>query len=100
MRYFKWKIDWSDPNYGTDPTGPVNDKGSRLESCFSGSDNWIYGYLVEGEPNILDFELWYLTEITSVEMLEVAIEIDNLANIQNGKIIFPSMNPNPYETTE
>jgi len=93
MNYATWKLNFTEPNYGTGPEDKIAELGSHAESA------WVMGE-VENGGTILgyvsdvveeeDLSTWELTYITQEEALEFCIEINSKAYLlEDGKIGAP-----------
>lgn len=88
MKYATWKLNFSNPDYGTGPEGAINAQGCSAEAAYVNGDVTqgaeILGYFT-GEPT--DLEIWNFTEITQEEALSFVLSFDETASIDtSGKI--------------
>ena len=94
MIYAKWKLDFSgDPNHGVGADPIVVGRGDSIEGAFfvGASNDWIYGYLNDGF-DYTGLEAWQITEVTQVEILEKAQELNPECYIDdNGKVAAPQL---------
>ena len=91
MKYATWKLNFTDPNYGTGCEPSIVEQGFSAEGGFptgditQGSD--IVGYFT-GEPT--DLEAWNFTEIDQEGALNLAKSVNETAFVSaEGKIVFP-----------
>lgn len=93
MNYATWKLNWTDPNYGTGPEDKIADLGYSAEGA------WLLGEIVGGtimgyvtEPqNELELTDWDFTNITEAEALAFCQAINPEAYLlPNGRITAPS----------
>lgn len=63
MRYYKFQLDWTDPNEGTDPTAIINKEYDKFVINFienNSYDAFYYAYLQNGELDISKYNNWNL----------------------------------------
>jgi hypothetical protein len=95
MKYYTFKLDWTNPNEGTNPSNFVNVDGIRFEPSFCVGDEpnaLHYAYLISGEINTNDLTQWEVTEVTVEDMLLAAQTVVSDAYLVDGKVNFPSGN--------
>lgn len=89
-----WKLDWTDPNYGTGPEEAIVALGGEAQGIIAYPD--VVGGTILGKINKLtDFStlsLWQVTAITDNQALEFAIAKNPEIILQNGELILPSKN--------
>lgn len=93
MRYFTWKLDWSNGE-GIDPTAIVNSDTIRIEPQFAtgnlkNPNTLIYSILFKGDLNLSELTNWSVEETTIDAMLEAAKKINPEAVLDNGIVKFP-----------
>lgn len=98
LGYVAWKLDWTNPKYGTGPEEAANAQGVVLSaSMFVEPDEYtgaILGYIVSGtiQPGSLD--KWHITELTQDEALAFAQSIVPDAYLMpDGVITVPTPEP-------
>jgi len=73
MNYATWKLNFTDPNYGTGPEYKIAELGFSAESAWVAGQvqngGTILGY-VTGEPPVADLIDWEYTPITAEQALE------------------------------
>ena len=95
MKYYTWKLKWTDGE-GTDPTFTVNNDEVRIEPAFATGDiqdqaTLIYCYLLNGSINPSALTDWSVTETTKEIMLAAAQALNAEATIEDGFIKFPAI---------
>jgi hypothetical protein len=63
MKYYKFKLDWTNPNEGTDPTHIINKEYKGFTINFIANNNpdaFYYSYLQSGELDISKYSNWNL----------------------------------------
>jgi hypothetical protein len=89
MNYATWKLNFTDPNYGTGPEEAAFDLGVVAEGGFAGNDETILGYLSEPADEA-ELELWELTNMTQEEALAFCQSINPEAFLlPDGRITAP-----------
>lgn len=93
MNYATWKLNFTDPNYGTGPEERIAAQGFSAEGAWvSGqveNGGTILGY-VTGTPVVAVLTPWEYAELTQGEALEFAQAIDPEAFLlEDGKIGAP-----------
>lgn len=95
MKYYTWKLDWSNGE-GIDPTATVNSDSVRVEPQFAtGISNdpttLIYAVLFNGDLDVSQLSKWSVQETTVDAMLEAAQLIDPNAILVDGLVKFPML---------
>jgi hypothetical protein len=95
MNYATWKLDFTDPNYGTGPEAKIDELGFAAEAT-----GWVTGEVEDGaiilgyvtEPqDESELALWDYANITEAEALSFCQTINPLAILQtDGRISAPS----------
>lgn len=89
MRYFTWKLTWSD-GYGYGPEQTAHDNGGKLTPSMwanpSVETGPILGYATE-DLNLEMFSDWDAVELTQSEALDFAKSVDVTAYVTNDGII-------------
>jgi len=98
MNYATWKLNFTNPNYGTGPEDKIAELG------FSAEGGWLAGEAENGgtilgyvtEPlNELELSAWDFTNISQMEALDFALAINpNAFLTAEGKINAPIVIPN------
>jgi hypothetical protein len=93
MNYATWKLNFTDPNYGTGPEDTIADLGFGAEGAWvSGdveNDGLILGYVTEAQDESA-LTPWDFTNISQLDALELALSIDPQAFLtDDGKITRP-----------
>lgn len=93
MRYFTWKLDWSN-GAGFDPTATVNSDTVRIEPQFATGNledpnTLIYSVLSKGDLNLAELTNWSVEETTVDAMFDAAKKINPEATLDNGVVKFP-----------
>ena len=88
MKYATWRLDFTDPKYGTGPEPIIVNQGGTAEGAVTNGSitegAQILGYFT-GEP--IDLEAWDFTEISQEEALAFFTAIDSTAYVaEDGKI--------------
>jgi len=89
MKYATWKLNFTDPNYGTGPEPSIVEQGGTAEGGIPDGDITkgakILGYFT-GDP--IGLEAWDFTELTQQEALDFVLAFDETAYMSDsGKII-------------
>lgn len=97
MNYATWKLNFSDPKYGTGPEDKIAELGYGAESSWvSGqaeNGGTILGYLTEAQDE-LELTTWTFTNITQAEALAFCQEINPEAYLlPDGRITAPIEEP-------
>jgi hypothetical protein len=97
MNYATWKLNFTDPNYGTGPEDKIAELGFEAEAAWVDGEvengATILGYISEPQE---DSELmtWEFTTITEEEALAFCQAIDSEAYIlEDGRITAPIEEP-------
>jgi len=95
VKYYTWKLTWSD-NKCVDPTSILNNEDVRIEPVFATGDlqnpnTLIYCYLLKGSINPEALTAWSVTETTAEAMLAAAMELEPEAILEDGFIKFPAV---------
>ena len=93
MKYATWKLNFTNPDYGTGPEEAVNAQGFSAEGAWvSGliqEGGVILGY-VQGEPDASQLAEWDFSYLTEAEALAFCAEINPEAYLlPDGKITIP-----------
>ena len=79
MNYASWKLNFTDPNYGTGPETLISEKGGNAEGSWANgqveSGATILGY-VSGDFDTTGLEPWSYTPLTAEEALTFAQTIN------------------------
>lgn len=91
MIYATWKLDFSNPNYGTGPESKIAELGAFAEGAWANGDiskdATILGYL-NGEIDASELSAWNFAYITEAQALAFCQAINPAATFgQDGKII-------------
>jgi hypothetical protein len=93
MNYATWKLNFTDPKYGTGPEEKISELGLHAEAAWLAGDledgGTVLGYV--SEP-IDETELtsWEFVNISQEEALSFCLEINESAYLSdNGRIIAP-----------
>ena len=93
MNYATWKLNFSNPDYGTGPESTISALGSHAEGGFSTSAIEQGGLIVGYVDSVLDtsnLSAWDFAYTTEAEALSLAIEVNPLAYLgDDGRIGFP-----------
>jgi len=94
MNYATWKLNFTDPNYGTGPEDKIAELGYGAEGAWlseqSAKEATILGYVTEPQDES-ELTNWSFTNITQAEALSFCQAINPLAFIQaDGRISAPS----------
>ena len=89
MKYATWKLNFTNPEYGTGPEDSITLQGGTAEGSYADGDVTdgarILGYFT-GEPTGLD--AWSFTELTQEEALAFVTAIDETATVgEDGQIV-------------
>lgn len=89
MRYATWKLDFTNPKYGTGPEPEIARQGGYAEGAFPSIDSVeaiILGYF---EGDVENLEGWEFTEVTADEALAFVMELNDTAYfLDDGRIAF------------
>lgn len=91
MRYATWRLNWSDPMYGTGPEEIIAGRGGRAEGVVANPEvehGPILGY-VSGDFDASGLDAWEYTEITAEQALLFAQDVDDSVTFDDtGRLIF------------
>jgi hypothetical protein len=93
MKYATWKLNFTDPNYGTGPEDKIAELGYGAEGAWvagqAEDDGTILGY-VTGEPNATQLVSWNFAYKTEAEALAFCQAINPEAYLlEDGRIGAP-----------
>jgi hypothetical protein len=93
MNYATWKLDFTDPNYGTGPEHKIAELGFGAEGAWTDGQvengATILGYITEPQDE-LKLTAWNFKNISQLEALEFCKGINPEAYLlENGKITTP-----------
>jgi hypothetical protein len=93
MKYATWKLNFTDPNYGTGPEDKIAELGFNAEGGWVDGqveDNGtILGY-VTGEPDVSQLTAWNFTYKTEAQALSFCVAINPEAYLlEDGRIGAP-----------
>ena len=92
MKYYKWKLNWSNPQYGTDPSA-INSETIRVEPSFENGnliapETFVYGMAVLGEVDLAKYSDWQMVEVTAEDFLAQAQLTDSSSSLDSdGKLL-------------
>ena len=90
MNYATWKLNFTNPNYGTGPEERIAELGFGAEGGWvSGqveNGGTILGYVTEQQDE-LELTTWQFKNITQLEALEFCLEINSGAYLTEGGVI-------------
>lgn len=97
MNYATWKLNFTNPEYGTGPEEKIAELGYGAEGAWVAGEvengGIILGYVTE-EQDESELTPWDFTNITEVEALEFALAINPEAYLlPDGKITVPMPTP-------
>ena len=97
MNYATWKLDFTDPNYGTGPEDKIAELGFGAEGAWVAgvieNGGTILGYLTE-EQDESELTTWEFTNITQVEALAFCQALNPEAYLlPDGRITAPIEEP-------
>ena len=97
MNYATWKLDFTNPNYGTGPEQKIAELGFGAEGAWlagqSVKDGIILGYVTEPQDET-ELTTWDFTNITEAEALAFCQAIDPEAYLlPDGRITAPIEEP-------
>jgi hypothetical protein len=82
MNYATWKLNFTDPNYGTGPEAKIADLGFGAEAAWVAgqveNDGIILGYVTEPQDD-LQLTAWEFTNISELDAIEFCLAIDPTA---------------------
>jgi hypothetical protein len=93
MNYATWKLNFTDPNYGTGPEDKIAELGFGAESSWvlgeAENGGTVLGYVTEPQ-NESELTAWNFTNITQTQALEFCLAINPDAYLlPDGKITAP-----------
>jgi hypothetical protein len=93
MNYATWKLNFTDPKYGTGPEDKVSELGFQAEAAWVDGQiengGTIVGYLTEPQDET-ELTPWQFKNISQLEALEFCLAINPEAQLlENGKIAAP-----------
>jgi hypothetical protein len=97
MNYATWKLNFTDPNYGTGPEDKIAELGFGAEGAWVAGEiengGTILGYVTEGQDET-ELTAWDFTNITETEALAFCQGINPEAYLlPDGRIIVPIEEP-------
>jgi hypothetical protein len=97
MNYATWKINFTDPNYGTGPENKIAELGFYAQGGWINGElengGTILGYLTEAQDES-ELTAWEFTNITEAEALAFCQAINSQAYIlPDGRITVPIEEP-------
>ena len=82
MKYATWKLNFTNPNYGTGPEQSIVEQGGSAHAGLQDNADiqqaTILGYFA-GEPT--DLDVWSFQEITQQEALDFVLAFDETAYV-------------------
>jgi hypothetical protein len=93
MNYATWKLNFSDPNYGTGPEDKIAELGFGAEGAWAAGEvengGTILGYVTEPVDES-ELTAWEVTNITEAEALEFCLAVNPEAYLlPDGRITAP-----------
>jgi hypothetical protein len=93
VNYATWKLNFTDPNYGTGPEQKIADLGFAAEGGWLAGEiengGVILGYVTEPQDES-ELTAWEFTNITEADALAFCLAIDSAAYLlPDGKIATP-----------
>jgi hypothetical protein len=93
MNYATWKLNFTDPNYGTGPEYKIAELGFGAEAGWSNGEvsqgGTVLGYVTEAQDES-ELTPWNFTNITQEQALAFCLAINPEANLlPDGKITAP-----------
>jgi hypothetical protein len=97
VNYATWKLNFTDPNYGTGPEAKIADLGFGAEAAWVAgqveNDGIILGYVTEPQDET-ELSAWSFVNITQAEALAFCQAIDPAAYLlADGRITAPIEEP-------
>lgn len=89
--FVKWKLNWSDSNYGTGPEQKIAELGGKANGIISSLDyknGEILGTIID-LTDLSELGQWNVIKITEEEALDFAKSINIDLILENGTIISP-----------
>jgi hypothetical protein len=93
VNYATWKLNFTDPNYGTGPEDTISELGFGAEGAWSNGQvengGTILGYVTEPVDES-ELTAWEVTNITEAEALEFCLALNPQAYLlADGRITAP-----------
>lgn len=93
MNYATWKLNFTNPEYGTGPEEKIAELGSHAEAAWVDGiveeGGIILGY-VNGPQDEIDLQAWSFTNITQEDALDFCLSINEQAYLlDDGRITVP-----------
>ena len=93
MNYGTWKLNFTDPNYGTGPEDKIAELGFGAEAAWVNgeveNDGTILGYVTEAQDES-QLTAWNFQNISEAEALDFCLAVNPAAYLlPNGKITAP-----------
>jgi hypothetical protein len=97
MNYATWKLNFTDPNYGTGPEDKIAELGFGAEGAWAAGEvdqgATILGYVTEPQDES-QLALWDFQNITQSEALDFCLALNPEASLMaDGKITYPIVMP-------
>ena len=97
MNYATWKLNFTNPNYGTGPESKIEELGGVAEGAWSDGipeeGGLILGY-VDGPQDEIELHIWNFTNITQEDALDFCLSINPEAFLmEDGRITAPIEEP-------
>ena len=97
MNYATWKLNFTDPNYGTGPEDKIAELGFGAEGAWAAGEvdqgATILGYVTEPQDES-QLALWDFQNITQSEALDFCLALNPEAFLMaDGKITYPIVMP-------
>ena len=97
MNYATWKLDFTDPNYGTGPEGKITELGFGAEAAWVDGEvenrGTVMGYVTEAQDET-ELTTWDFANITEAEALAFCQAINPEAYLlPDGRITAPIEEP-------
>jgi hypothetical protein len=97
VNYATWKLNFTDPNYGTGPEDKIAELGFGAEGAWVAGQvengGTILGYVTEPVDES-ELTAWEVTNITEAEALEFCLALDSEAYLlPDGRITAPIEEP-------
>lgn len=98
MNYATWKLNFSNPNYGTGPEDSIAEQGVHAEGAWANGEiengATVVGYLTASVDES-KLTAWEVVNITQAKALELAMELNPKAYVlEDGRITAPMEMPN------
>jgi hypothetical protein len=93
MNYATWKLNFSNPDYGTGPEDKIAELGFGAEGAWADGEvengATILGYVTEAQDES-ELTAWSFTNITEAEALDFCLELNSAAYLlPDGRITAP-----------